>query len=1131
MKKLLLCSVAFILTVVMPIAKPHTPKASAESIWMNGATITEEPKPLGLVNGGNLECEYFTLKSQYVYRYGLQNGRVQYSDSTYESDGSTYPDVCMAQNDNGLVGMGYWAKDNNVNETLPVDAGPYTMMPAPGGNATVIMTPAPTFGTQYSINYNLPYIGYLGVKVLGSGLSQRSEKVWKIDTTKIEQFLTYSDGQIVRIDQIGFSDNGRFMVAQLSRRGMVLVDLETKKMTPFFPNSIVNGINMFMNVSNDGKYVAVYSSAGLSVHDVSGCTASYAFGQWPSGGALVANGCQSREYLADVRTAYPLLANVTRVRFAPNGGSFSIDISWRDSSNELITKRVRLNANGYVSSARGYLGMGDSYSSGEGDTEGGDWYEPGTDEQGDINTFAGRNLCHLSRRSYPYLMAVELGYLSNNATTPPADGMFHSVACSGAKIHNIIGSVGEKQDEGDANDFAITDNQYRFDDSSLLRNWLPGSLKQVDALNAIGLLNNEVRSSANPEIITIGIGGNDAGFGDFLSACTGRGTCEHAIPNSKKGTDVVLRIAQNRKRLVKTYKEIKESAPEARVYVHGYPKIVEGSGGYCAVNVRFDDQERLFVEQTTHYLNEVVKSAAQEAGVVYVNVEDIFDRQKLCSGVYQDQILVNGVTAGNDVRPDPGTGYIMYGLANSICLRACIGTESFHPKPAGFVKYKEAILAQTNNLTSAMPVVSPGPVPVPDMYFGSEAINKVIELNANNGFPTQKLVLQENLITGFEFTNKAMSVHLNSLAPNSVVEVVVESTPTSLGKYVSGAGGSFDSILTLPNTLESGYHEIHIIGTDVTGKKVDYYQPFILGIAENDFDGDNLLDDVDSCSTVADSNIDIDHDGIDDVCDESPVVPVVPPQVPGIPDLHQDSDSGVSQEDNITNDISPTFDVSCNNSNLVTILNEDAAIGSAPCVNMVAVVTVFELTDGVYDLTARQTDENGISSSDSGFARVTIDTQPPLSPSAPDLVDDSDTGESSSDNTTTDTSPIITVECTAAERVRVYLDGLSIAEGLCNGGIYSTELVNLTQRQYAVTASIVDIAGNESPKSLELILNITSDTTGEEIKCHKYRRYEIKCRLKRPKPLTWYITSGKFKLDKNVNVYIADKTTMLRVKR
>lgn len=330
MKKLTLVIVVYLISIFGPLAILYTPKSSASSIWTNGVTIAEESLPAGPSNGGNIECEYFTLKSQYLTGYTLKNGQVEYNDSTTESTGNTYPDVCMAQNEHGLVGSGFWASDGDITKTMPVDSGPYSMLPASGGDVTLFMMPAPTFGTQYSVNHNLPYLGSIGVKLIGSGVSQRSEKVWKIDTSKVEEFLTYSDGQIVRIDQVGLSNNGRYMVAQLSRRGLVLIDLESKKMIPFSPNSFTTGANMFMNVSNDGRFVAVYSPAGLAVHDVSGCAMSYAYGQWPSGGTLQAAGCESGQYFADVRASYPLVANMNRLRFAPNGEA-SILISHGES--------------------------------------------------------------------------------------------------------------------------------------------------------------------------------------------------------------------------------------------------------------------------------------------------------------------------------------------------------------------------------------------------------------------------------------------------------------------------------------------------------------------------------------------------------------------------------------------------------------------------------------------------------------------------------------------------------------------------------------------------------------------------------------------------------------------------------
>lgn len=1076
MKKLMLWAIVFVIAILTSLIKLYTPKTAAVSVWTGGATIYEEAFPSGPVNGGNIECDYFTLKSKYLTHYSLQNGRVGYSDTTTESDGVTYPDICMAQNDHGLVGTGYWTKDGNINDAMPIDAGPYNMLPTPGGDVTLIMTPAPTFGTQYSINHNLPYIGYVGVHLIGSGTAQKSEKVWKIDTTKIEQFLAYSDNQIVRIDQVGFSSNGRYMVAQLSRRGLALIDLYTEKLTPFSPNSFTTGANMFMNVSNDGKYIAVYSPAGLTLHDVSGCAASYDHGQWPSTGVLSSSGCVSREYYSDVRAAYPLVSNVNRLRFAPNGGSLNIDVSWRDSSGELIAKRLRLSANGYASAARGYLAMGDSYSSGEGDTEGGTWYEPGTDEQGDITTFAGRNLCHLSRRSYPYLMAVELGFLSNNIASPPADGQFHSVACSGAKIHNIIGAVGEKQDDGDGNDFAISDNQYRFDKDFLMGIWQPGAVKQISTLVEYTFINDQLREKFSPEVITIGIGGNDAGFGDFMAACVTPGTCELAQPSSKKSSDALVRIAQNHNRLVDTYKKVKLSAPDARIYVHGYPKFVEGVGGYCAVNVRLDDQERLYVENVIHYMNEVVSSAAREAGVAYVDVENIFDRQKLCSGVTQDEILMNGVTAGNDVRlPEESAALSAIGLKNGICLRACIGRESYHPKPTGFVKYKEAILAQTNNLTAQMPVAASEPIPVPGAFFGSLAINKIIEMNTQGGFPVKEQVLVEDLITGFQFSTKTISLNLGSLAPNSSFELVIESTPVSLGRFTSNADGVFVTSVSLPDTIGPGHHELHIIGRDTTGRSVDYYRPFILGSSEADFDGDGVLDTQDSCSAIQNSNTDIDVDGVDDACDENPIAPSVPPQAPGTPDLVDASDTGESQTDNITNDASPTFAVSCSDSNIVTIYVASKPLGSAVCFEGTAMVTSLELTGGQHDVVAKQVDQKDTASDASGILSTTIDISSPITPPVPDLNSVSDTGISNSDNRTSDATPTIDGVCYGEDTVNLYIDSLLNTKAACSNGQYSVDLTTLAQGAHSVQSSFSDAAGNMSTLSDALQITIGPD--------------------------------------------------------
>lgn len=1134
MKKFMLTFLATAVLLILLVPSHYKPKVSALSSWTSGVTLTEEIMPTGLVNRGNLECEYFSPTSKFLSAFTTVSGRVAYSDSTTESAGVTYPDVCMTQNDHGLMSGTIWSPDGDIAESLPVDSGPYTMMPAPGGSTILFTTPAPIFGTQYSINHNWEYIGQLGSRLIGSGIAQKSEKVWKIDTSKLEQFLTYGDGQIVRIDRVGFSSNGRYMVAQLNQRGLVLINTTTKKMTPFAVNASVSGTEPFMTVSNDGRFVAAYYNGKLEVHDISDCAISYEYGQWPSGGALTTAGCQSANYASDLRTAYPLMTNVGRVRFSPHGGSVYVDIGWRGAT-DFIWKRVRFDANGFESSAHGYLAMGDSYSSGEGDTDGGLWYESGTDEQGNVDTFDGRNLCHLSKRSYPYLMAVELGYLANNSSTPPSDGLFHSVACSGAKMHNVVGVLGEKQDDGGAGDFAVMDNQYRFFISDLFE-WQPGFESQVGYVR--GRTDNLTdREKFSPEIITLGIGGNDVGFGNFIQACTGFGTCEQSQPGTKKSVDLIKRIAENQNRLVSTYKKVKSEAPNARLYVHGYPQIIEATSGTCANNVHFDAQERLFISYATHYLNEVVKSAATEAGAYYIDVEHIFAGRTLCSGVPDTDIMMNGVTAGNDVRPlDDNSLLAAIGITNGICVRACIGNESYHPRSTGFVVYKDTILQQTDNLSAPMPPVQNVPLPLPDAFFGASALNAVIDLNARNGFPVRKIELREDVITGFAFGSHQMSLNVQTLAPQSTVEVIVESTPLSLGKFSTDSTGRITTIVQLPGSIEPGYHELHILGRDVSGRLVEYMQPFLLGISEADFDGDTVEDDVDSCSAVANIGADIDLDGVDDACDDNPVTPI-PPAAPGKPNLQAKSDTGAFQNDTVTSDNTPEFVITCQSNNIVTLYDGESVVGGGTCLNDSVTILSAQLPDGHHaNLRARQLDSKGVSSEYSESVSVTVDTIAPVSSVMPDLDTSSDDGVSTSDNITTVLSPIFTGECEDGDVVKLYVDNSLSVESVCLSRAYALTSSNLSLGSHSIQVQFTDLAGNASVLSPSLIITVSDPANddedddhnggnGEE-SCQKFRKEEIKCKTKKAKKSQSTILHEWFNPRKMINVHVGQAKTV-----
>ena len=845
-----------ILVSIFPFAPV---KAVGNSIWSGNIQISKNVE-IDANDRFRAKCEYQSL-GQKQYKHGgvkIVGGAILLDELSMLTPFTK--EECVVQNKHGLFGGVYWSPTGNHADVLEIPST--NILPAPASNVLLFSFTSGTdpFGSfRASINYNFPAIGKLEMAYKGGPAvnSRRYYKKWTV--TSSAPILQYSNGAPMLFRNIEFSKNGKYAISALNTGMLIKIDLQTQEITPIGQMPATSK-NWTLAISNDGNYALSRESntSSFKLHDLTGCLNKYIKGSYPTTGVVTA-GCAPRDIQSMITNLYPSAGSglINNYIFGPDSASFNVDVLFGTTK-----RRLTFTPENYVSSAQGYLAMGDSYTSGEGDTEGGVWYEQGTDEQGDKTTFAGRNLCHLSRRSYPYLMAIELGYLSNNTDSPPADGLFHSVACSGAKIHNIIGIVGEKQDNGGPDSFAITDNQYRFTSGSL-QSWQPGYEKQVGYLGARndGFAN---RNEFNPQVITLGIGGNDAGFGDFLNACAGIATCEHAVPGSKKSTQLISTIAQNKSRLTKTFKQIKLSAPSSRIYVHGYPKFIEGSGGYCALNVPFDDQERLFMSRAIEYMNDVVKASAQEAGVFYVDVEDIFAGRKLCSDVDKSLIVMNGATAGNDIESG-----LADGLSLGICIRrtGCLGNESFHPTFEGFKLYKQALLTQTNNLQAGMPAPTNSFIPTPLSQFGLDAVNAVSAINNNNGYSGTVLQLDDDLIADFDYQNKTMNLNIQGLMPNSSVRVVVESEPTVLGAFTTNLNGSLIVDVELPENLEPGYHEMHILGQDKFAGNTDSWQSFLLAETVGDFDGDGVDDSADSCPSVVNSGIDEDEDGVDDACD------------------------------------------------------------------------------------------------------------------------------------------------------------------------------------------------------------------------------------------------------------------------
>jgi hypothetical protein len=192
-----------------------------------------------------------------------------------------------------------------------------------------------------------------------------------------------------------------------------------------------------------------------------------------------------------------------------------------------------------------------------------------------------------------------------------------------------------------------------------------------------------------------------------------------------------------------------------------------------------------------------------------------------------------------------------------------------------------------------------------------------------------------------------------------------------------------------------------------------------------------------------------------------------PPGAPSAPDLQAASDTGTSSTDNLTADTTPTFDGTAEPGATVQLFAGATNVGTtvANAATGAWTITSTVLGVGTYTFTAVQWDAagNGPSASSGGLS-VTIDTTVPAAPSAPDLQAGSDTGSSSTDNITSDTTPTFGGTAPANTRVDLYAGanvvGTTTSDG---GGAWTITSSALSAGTYVFTAVAVGLYGPSAP--------------------------------------------------------------------
>ncbi len=211
------------------------------------------------------------------------------------------------------------------------------------------------------------------------------------------------------------------------------------------------------------------------------------------------------------------------------------------------------------------------------------------------------------------------------------------------------------------------------------------------------------------------------------------------------------------------------------------------------------------------------------------------------------------------------------------------------------------------------------------------------------------------------------------------------------------------------------------------------------------------------------------------------VIESAAPAVPGTPDLAAGSDTGISNSDNITHSTTPRFTGTCASGDTISLVSSvDGDLSpSVVCTDGQYDITLSSaLSEAIHTITARAANAAG-SVSVSGGLSVTVDTTPPPAPGTPDLAAGSDTGSSNSDNITSDDTPQFTGSCADGSFVTLVsnLDGALAPAGVaCSGGAYDITLTSPLRRgTHTITAIAEDVAGNDSPASGGLLIDIESD--------------------------------------------------------
>ncbi|BCB83030.1 SGNH/GDSL hydrolase family protein [Phytohabitans suffuscus] len=255
------------------------------------------------------------------------------------------------------------------------------------------------------------------------------------------------------------------------------------------------------------------------------------------------------------------------------------------------------------------VALGDSYSSGEGASgdNGADYYRETDFKQvtfvnGDERRVEFQNLCHRSRYAWSRLawLADDSRAIGERADTWDVDMDYHLRACTGGRTKNLLPNLSLLPGQARPTDAWGNEGQGGY-----------GEPSQLDQ----GFLDEHTT------LVTLSIGGNDAGFADVLGHCFFTAACADTTLDGDSAplrTAGPTRIENQVKPSVRTVlTEIHRQAPNAKILLMGYPRLFEDVDSCLQATgadgpVGFDEEEIDWIREMVDFVATRLHQAVDE---------------------------------------------------------------------------------------------------------------------------------------------------------------------------------------------------------------------------------------------------------------------------------------------------------------------------------------------------------------------------------------------------------------------------------------------------------------------------------------------------------------------------------------